>query len=73
MPILTLKERFKYQPPTPDQLPRYEKIRKGALKLARIIEETTPDNVGREAAICALEMVVMTANKAIALERFKRV
>ena len=52
---------------------RYEKIRKGALKLARIIEETTPDNVGREAAICALEMVVMTANKAIALERFKRV
>jgi hypothetical protein len=69
---LTLKERFRYQPPTPDQLPRYEAIRKAALKFARAIEKNVPEGPAREASIIQIEMAVMSANKVIALEKFTR-
>jgi len=69
---LTLKQRFTYQKPTEDQLPRYEAIRKAALRFARIIEKNAPQSPDRIVAIRKLEECVMTANKAIALEKFER-
>jgi hypothetical protein len=71
-PKLTLKERFTYQKPEGDQAARYEKIRKAALRLARVIEANTPDVYERIFSIQGVEMAVMLANKCIALEKFKR-
>ncbi len=72
MAKLTLKARFKYHTPTPDQLPRYEALRKAAYRFARMIEKTVPLGPERQEVISRLEHVLMAANKLIALESFKR-
>jgi hypothetical protein len=69
---LTLKHRFTYQKPTEDQLPRFEAIRKAALRLARVIVASTPPTNESDAAVGYIELAVMLANKSIALEKFKR-
>lgn len=59
---------FTYQPPRPDQLPRYSLIRAYALEFSRIIVANTPQCADQTAAIRKVREAVMTANAAIALD-----
>jgi hypothetical protein len=59
---------FTYHRPTPDQIPKYEAIRKAALVFAEVIEANVPGCADRSAAVRKLREAVMTANAAIALE-----
>lgn len=57
---------FTYHAPTPDQLPKYEKIREAGKKLATVILENTPASADQSDAIRSVRNAVMTANAAIA-------
>ena len=63
----TLHEIFTYHTPTPDQLPKYERIRSKAMALAEVILEETPESADQSAAIRLVREAVMTANAAITL------
>jgi hypothetical protein len=59
---------FKYHPPEPDQLAKYESIRAAAKVFAAIILENTPKSADQTASIRKLREAVMTANACIALK-----
>ena len=68
MTIEDLKPIFTYQPPEPDQVEKFHKIRKAALEFAEVIVSNTPPSADQTAAIRKIREAVMTANAAIALE-----
>ncbi len=57
---------FTYHPPREGQSVRYDKIRKSAAEMAKIILENTPECPDQEEAITRLREAVMFANAAIA-------
>lgn len=57
---------FSYHPPKKDQPPRFEEIRKEAIKLASKIISITPESEEQKIAIQKLRECVMFANAAIA-------
>lgn len=59
---------FTHHPPRPDQLPRYERLRKAALEFAKVIVEETQPCADQSHAIRCVRDAVMTANAAIALD-----
>ena len=61
-----LNKAFTYQPPKPDQVPRYEAIRELARGFAQQLVEMTPESREQSLALTHLEEVVMFANAAIA-------
>lgn len=58
---------FKYHPPTPDQLPKYEALRAAAKAFAQVIVDNTLACADQTAAIRKVREAVMTANASIAL------
>ena len=64
---MDLENMFKYHPPEPDQIAKYEAIRAGAKAFAAIILENTPKSADQTASIRKLREAVMTANASIAL------
>jgi hypothetical protein len=73
MPFKTTPEdidhMFKYHPPKPDQVGRYEELREEARKFAQTILRLTPGCPDQTVAIRKVREAVMTANDAIALEK----
>jgi hypothetical protein len=61
-----LEKRFTYHVPHKDQPERYQRIRKAALDLARLLMETCPHSRERSTAFIHLDSVVMFANASIA-------
>jgi hypothetical protein len=61
-----LKNWFTYHSPSPDQLPKFQKIRDAGLALAEAIVECTPPSADQSAAIRHIREGCMTANAAIA-------
>lgn len=61
-----IEVRFTYHPPTPDQVPKFEAIRRIAKDFAHVINDLTPESREQSLAITALEEAVMWANAAIA-------
>lgn len=61
-----LNANFTYHPPKPDQLLRYEEIRKNGLVFAELIVKDCPPSRERSLALTALENAIMWANAAIA-------
>jgi hypothetical protein len=61
-----LKNRFTYQSPQPDQIPRYQEIRICAFELAKLIAEACPPSREKSPAITHLEETVFWANASIA-------
>lgn len=57
---------FTYHQPKPDQVERYELIRKTAKVMANVIVQTTLPCADRTSALRKLREVVMTTNAAIA-------
>jgi hypothetical protein len=71
MPVFdspTLDYIFRYHPPSPDQIPKYQAIRDAALEFAKVLIVNTPTCADQTAAIRKLRECVMTANSAIALD-----
>lgn len=64
---MNLKEIFKHHPPTPEQVERYEELRKAGLAFAEAIVKLTPPCADQTAAVRHVRDAVMTANAAIAL------
>jgi hypothetical protein len=64
-----LENIFTYHAPRPDQIPRYEAIRRSALSFAKLLIANTPICADQTAAIRKLRECVMTANASIALEK----
>lgn len=58
---------FTYHRPRGDQLEKYERVRRAAKALARVLIENCPSSADRSAAIRKVREAVMTANAAIAL------
>lgn len=67
---MSLDDVFTYHAPTQAQIPRYEEIRAAAKRFAQIVVNNTPASADQTAAIRKIREAVMTANAAIALERF---
>jgi hypothetical protein len=67
-PPLDLDHLFKYHTPRPDQLPRYEEIRRFGKAFAKIVVESCPPGPDTTTAVRKIREAVMTANAAIALE-----
>lgn len=65
---MDLKEIFRHHPPTPEQVPKYEEIRKAALAFAETIVEMTPRCADQTVAVRHVIDAAMTANRSIALE-----
>lgn len=65
---LDIDDIFSYHSPEPDQIPKYEVIRKAAKEFAHILIENTPECADQSAAIRLLREAVMTANASIALK-----
>ena len=61
-----LQNWFTYHSPTPDQLPKYLKIREAARAFAEVVVECTPPSADQSAAIRLIREAAMTANAAIA-------
>jgi hypothetical protein len=59
---------FQYHTPTPEQVPKYEKIREAGKNLATVILENAPACADQSAAIRSVREAVMTANAAIACD-----
>ncbi len=57
---------FTYHSPSPEQLPKYSKIREVGKNLAQVILDSTPPSADQTAAIRKVREAVMTANAAIA-------
>lgn len=62
-----LVEIFTYHAPTPDQVPKYNELRRAALDFSLVILAQTPACADQSAAIRHVREAVMTANAAIAL------
>ena len=62
----TLDKNFKYHPPKPDQIPRYERIRELAKEFAKELYSMTPSSREQSLAMTHLEDCVMWANASIA-------
>ncbi len=58
---------FMYHAPTPEQLPKYERMREAAKAFAQVLVDLTPAGADQAAAIRLLRECVMTANASIAL------
>ena len=63
-----IRRRFTYHPPRPDQVPRYQLIRAGALGLAEQLLRVCPPGRELSIALSRLEEAVMAANASIARE-----
>jgi hypothetical protein len=61
-----LVTRFKYHPPKPEQVRKYEGIREVGLSFARLIVDFVPDCRERALALTKLEEAIMHANAGIA-------
>jgi hypothetical protein len=61
-----LEERFTYHAPQGDQVERYQKIRTGALDLAKLIVANCPSCSERSTALTCLDEVVFFTNAAVA-------
>jgi hypothetical protein len=59
---------FRYHPPRPEQLPKYQQLRDGAKAFAELIVELCPPGPDQSAAIRHVREAVMTANAGIALD-----
>jgi hypothetical protein len=59
---------FRYHPPAPDQVPKYQAIRTAAKEFAKVLVANTPQSADQTAAIRLVRQAVMTANAAIALK-----
>lgn len=60
---------FTYHPPKPEQIPKYEELRKAGEEFAQTILRLTPGCPDQTVAIRHVREAVMNANAAIALER----
>jgi hypothetical protein len=61
-----LENWFTCHSPTPEQLPKYQKIREAAFAFATVVLENTPPSADQSAAIRKIREATMTANAAIA-------
>ena len=61
-----IHNRFVYHAPSPDQIPKYEAIRKAALDYAEALLVLCPDSRERSLALTHLDQVVFFANASIA-------
>jgi hypothetical protein len=61
-----IDNRFVYHPPTPESIPKFEKIRATAREFAILLADLTPASREQSLAITNLEEVVFWANAAIA-------
>jgi hypothetical protein len=61
-------ERLDYHAPSSAQIPKYQAIRDAAKAFATVIVRNCPGGTDRAYALGMLEMLVMQANKSIALE-----
>lgn len=61
-----IRVRFTYHPPSADQIPVYEALRKWALSYAQLIIENVPNCRERSLALTKLEECVMHANSGVA-------
>lgn len=61
-----IQNRFCYHKPSPEQVVVYEKLRNGALVLARLYAELLPDCREAATALTRLEEAAMHANAAVA-------
>ena len=71
MPTFTIEaiaDIFTYHSPTPDQVPKYERLRTAARDFATVLVDCTPSSADQTAALRLLRQAVMTANASIALE-----
>ena len=59
---------FTYHPPTPNQIPKYDEIRKAAKIFAKVIQDQVPEGPDKSVVMRKLREAVMTANAAVALE-----
>jgi len=66
MPI-DVEHVFTYHPPTPEQIPRFEAIRKAAKQFAQVLVDNTPEGTIQDQSILELQKAVMAANMSIAL------
>lgn len=57
---------FKYHPPTPDDVPRFNAITEAAAAFARVVMTNTPPCADQSAALRLVREARMTANAAIA-------
>ena len=64
---MNLDHVFKYHPPVPDQIPKYNELREAAKVFAEKIVELTPAGPDQTTAVRKVREAVMTANAAIAL------
>lgn len=64
--VTDLDNWFSYHAPQPDQVEKYERIRKQARALANTILDCTQQSADQTAAIRKVREAVMTANAAIA-------
>lgn len=64
----SLLDIFSYHAPTPDQIPKYEAIRKAALNFSAVVMDNTPGSADQTTAIRKIREAVMTANASIALD-----
>lgn len=63
-----LDDIFTYHAPRPDQLPKYDALRKAARDFAGVLIENTPSSPDQTVAIRKLRELVMSANQSIALD-----
>lgn len=61
-----VEQDFRYHPPTPEQVPVYESIRRRCRRLAHWLIDTVPAGREQSRALTALEDVAFNANAAIA-------
>jgi hypothetical protein len=61
-----IENNFTYHPPTPEQAPKYQRLRATAKELARLVVELVPEGRERSLALTHLEEMVMFANAGIA-------
>lgn len=57
---------FTYQPPTPEQIPKYIELREKAREYAHAINRLVPDGADKTAALRQLRLTNMAANTALA-------
>lgn len=63
-----LKDIFTYHAPTEEQRGKYERINAAFLECAHVVNEVTPEGLGKTIAIRKLADARMQANASIALE-----
>lgn len=64
----TITERFgPYRKPTDETIPKYEKIQKLTLELAKLIDVECPNSPEKYTALTHLQLAKMSANAAVAI------